>query len=158
MLRVSQGRAVLLLRRVLLTVASAATVAVLAACSSGASSTLAQSVGQAVSAAQTARTALEQQEDGRLTTGVASTGFADMLTEAEDAESAALGAAPATAEERRTRSSVVAALHATTLAIADAQDAAARAPGSPAPRSVLHRLARVLHRLTPLQHRLGSGR
>jgi hypothetical protein len=157
-LRLSQGQPVLSLCRVAFLIASAAALVALAGCSSGATSTLAQTVSQGVSAAQTARTMLEQQEDGRLTTGVSSTGFADMLTEAEDAESAALGAAPATADERRTRSSVVAALHETTLAITDAQDASQRAPGAPTPRSALGRLSRVLTQLAPLQHRLGSGR
>jgi len=149
---------VLPLRRSLALVASAAAALLLAACSSGATSTLAQSVGQAVSAAQTARTALEQQESGRLTTGVAGTAFTDMLTEAEDAESAALGAQPATADERRTKGSVLVLLHATTLAVADAEDAGQRAPGAPSPKAAVDRLNTVLGKLTPVQQRLGSGR
>lgn len=129
-----------------------------AGCSSSATSTLGQAVSQATSAAQTARTTLAQLTAGRLVPGVASTAFEDMLKEAEDAESTALGATPATATEQRSKSRVVAVLHATTLAIARAEDAAEGTPGAPARGAAVTRLTGALDQLAPLQRRLGSGR
>jgi hypothetical protein len=129
----------------------------LSGCSSGISSILASSVAQAQSAVQTARLTLVQLRGGRVQGGVATTAFADMLREAQDAESTA-AATPSTAEERAVRDRVLPLLHDATRAILQGQDAAERAPGAPSTVAAIHRLDLVLPRLQAEARRLGSGR
>jgi hypothetical protein len=130
----------------------------LTGCTSGATGTLAQSVAQSLSAVQTARLTLEQERDGRLVSGVASTALQDMLREAQDAEAGVASASPATPSERTLRARELALLHAATGTVVTAADVLERVPGAPSPTAALHDIDAVLTRLQAESRRLGSGR
>jgi hypothetical protein len=133
-------------------------VVLLSGCSSSITSDLAQSVSQALSSAQTARTTLIQWRGGRLLDGVSSTAFEDMLREAQDAETTAQATTPPTSAQRTLRDRVLPLLHATTAAVVTAQDVTGQIPGAPSAATALRRLDVVVQRLQDANRRLGSGR
>lgn len=131
----------------------------LAGCSGGSvTSNLGSSVGQSLSAAQTARLALAQQHQGRDLNGVTSTALEDMLREAQGAESSAASSSPPTRAQRGLRDRVLALLHRATLAVVACQDAAQGLPGAPSQAAALQHLDGVITALKVDRQRLGSGR
>jgi hypothetical protein len=118
-------------RRALLAVACLGALAVLTSCSGAVADTVSTAAEDSASAIATARLAIRQDADGKLTRAATSTALDDALKEVQSSRDTVLRLSPASPEDRQVREDALKVLDSSAAGLSTARDAVSSDDGGP---------------------------
>jgi hypothetical protein len=143
-------------RRALLAVACLGALAVLTSCSGAVADTVSTAAEDSASAIATARLAIRQDADGKLTRAATSTALEDALKEVQTSRDTVLRLSPASPGDRQVREDALKVLDSSAAGLTTARDAVASDDGGPSLTDGNRALAAAEDALSQLTTKVGG--
>ncbi|MDQ0617429.1 hypothetical protein [Arthrobacter globiformis] len=143
-------------RRALLAVACLGALAVLTSCSGAVTDTVSTAAEDSASAIATARLAIRQDADGKLTRAATSTALDDALKEVQTSRDTVLRLSPASPEDRQMREDALKVLDSSAAGLTTARNAVSSDDGGPPLSEGARALAAAEEALNGLKSKVGG--